>query len=92
MLFDPDFTFGRMFQLPDRRDLLQFIDRPLAGPKRLGTMLGKLLAESGGAEVLAKGFNRFFGPQRVGWCIVALAVAMAAIYAQVVRRHRSRRR
>jgi GntP family gluconate:H+ symporter len=41
-----------------------------------GTMLGKLLAESGGAEVLAKRFNAFFGPQRVGWCIMALALAV----------------
>jgi GntP family gluconate:H+ symporter len=42
----------------------------------LGTMLGKLLAESGGAEVLAKRFNAFFGPKRVGWCIMALAIAV----------------
>jgi len=42
----------------------------------LGTMLGKLLAESGGAEVLAKRFNAFFGPQRVGLCIMALAIAV----------------
>jgi GntP family gluconate:H+ symporter len=39
-------------------------------------MLGKLLAESGGAEVLAKRFNRFFGPARAGWCIMALAIAI----------------
>jgi len=42
----------------------------------LGTMLGKLLAESGGAEVLAKRFADFFGPQRVVWCIMALAIAI----------------
>ncbi len=42
----------------------------------LGTMLGKLLAESGGAEVLAKRFSRFFGPDRVIWCIMALALAV----------------
>lgn len=42
----------------------------------LGTMLGKLLAESGGAEVLAKRFNAFFGPKRVIWCIMALALAV----------------
>jgi len=42
----------------------------------LGTMLGKLLAESGGAEVLAKRFNAFFGPERVGWCIMALALVV----------------
>lgn len=42
----------------------------------LGTMLGKLLAESGGAEVLAKRFAAFFGPKRVIWCIMALAIAV----------------
>ena len=42
----------------------------------LGTMLGKLLAESGGAEVLAKRFITFFGPKRVIWCIMALALAV----------------
>ncbi len=41
----------------------------------LGTMLGKLLAESGGAEVLAKRFSAFFGPKRIQWCIIALALA-----------------
>jgi GntP family gluconate:H+ symporter len=41
-----------------------------------GTMLGKLLAESGGAVVLAKGFNAFFGPKRAGLCIMALALAV----------------
>ena len=48
----------------------------IAGVIALGTILGKLLAESGGAEVLAKGFNGFFGPRRVGWCIAALAIAV----------------
>jgi GntP family gluconate:H+ symporter len=42
----------------------------------LGTMLGKLLAESGGAQVLAKRFAAFFGPDRVIWCIMALAIAV----------------
>ncbi|MEO6785648.1 MAG: gluconate:H+ symporter [Chthoniobacteraceae bacterium] len=42
----------------------------------LGIMLGKLLAESGGAEVLAKRFSAFFGPHRVGLCIMALALAV----------------
>lgn len=42
----------------------------------LGAMLGKLLAESGGAEVLAKRFSAFFGPQRIQWCIMALALAV----------------
>ncbi len=42
----------------------------------LGAMLGKLLAESGGAEVLAKRFAAFFGPEKIQWCIVALALAV----------------
>jgi len=48
----------------------------VAGVIGLGVMLGKLLAESGGAEVLAKRFNAFFGPSRAGWCIMALAIAI----------------
>jgi GntP family gluconate:H+ symporter len=42
----------------------------------VGSMLGKLLAESGGAEVLAKRFAAFFGPKRIQWCIMALALAV----------------
>jgi len=42
----------------------------------LGTMLGKLLAESGGAEVLARRFAAFFGPRRIQWCIMALALTV----------------
>ncbi len=42
----------------------------------LGAMLGKLLAESGGAEVLAKRFAAIFGPSRIQWCIMALALAV----------------
>ena len=42
----------------------------------LGTMLGKLLAESGGAEVLAKRFAAFFGPRHIQWCIISLALAV----------------
>jgi GntP family gluconate:H+ symporter len=42
----------------------------------LGTMLGKLLAESGGAEVLAKRFARLFGPRHIQWCIVLLALVV----------------
>ena len=45
----------------------------------LGAMLGKLLAESGAARVLAENFNAFFGPQRVGWCIVALAISVGLV-------------
>jgi GntP family gluconate:H+ symporter len=42
----------------------------------LGTMLGKLLAESGGAEVLARRLAAFFGPRRIQWCMMALALAV----------------
>ncbi len=45
----------------------------------LGTMLGKLLAESGGAEVLAKRFAAFFGPNRVGLCIMSLALVVGLV-------------
>jgi len=48
----------------------------IAGVIALGVILGKLLAESGGAEVLARRFNAFFGPQRAVWCIIALALAI----------------
>ena len=48
----------------------------IAGVIALGVMLGKLLAESGGAEVLARRFNAFFGPQKVVWCVVALSLAV----------------
>ncbi len=48
----------------------------VAGVICLGTMLGKLLAESRGAEVLARGFARFFGPRRIGWCVMALALTI----------------
>ncbi len=47
-----------------------------AGIIALGVMLGKLMAESGGAEVLAVRFNKFFGPQRAVWCISLLAVVV----------------
>jgi GntP family gluconate:H+ symporter len=47
-----------------------------AGVIALGTMLGKLLAESGGAEVLASRMARIFGPNRIQWCIMALALAI----------------
>jgi len=42
----------------------------------LGTMLGKLLGESRGAEVVASRFAEFFGPRRIGWCIMALALVV----------------
>lgn len=39
----------------------------------LGTMLGKLLAESGGAEVIARRFIALFGPERLPWALVFVA-------------------
>lgn len=42
----------------------------------LGTMLGKLLAESGGAEVLARRFAQLFGPRYIQWCVMALALVV----------------
>lgn len=45
----------------------------------LGAMLGRLLAESGAARVLATNFNGFFGPARVGWCIAALAISVGLV-------------
>src|SRR5690606_26696432 len=40
----------------------------------LGAIFGKLLAESGGADVLAGRFNALFGPQRALLCIALLAL------------------
>lgn len=42
----------------------------------LGAILGRLLSESGGATVLARGFNGFFGKDNAGWCIIALAITV----------------
>jgi GntP family gluconate:H+ symporter len=42
----------------------------------LGVMLGKLLAESRGAEVLAKRMVHFFGPRRIGLCVMTLALVV----------------
>ncbi len=39
----------------------------------LGTMLGKMLAESGGAEVVARTFIRLFGAQRLPWAMLVIA-------------------
>jgi len=39
----------------------------------LGTMLGKMLAESGGAEVVASTFVRKLGTQRLHWAMLAVA-------------------
>jgi GntP family gluconate:H+ symporter len=45
----------------------------------LGAMLGKLLAESGGAGVMAERFIRLFGLSRAVWCIVTLALIVGAV-------------
>jgi GntP family gluconate:H+ symporter len=39
----------------------------------LGTMLGKMLAESGGADQIAGALLRAFGPQRVHWAMMFVA-------------------
>lgn len=55
----------------------------IAGVLGLGTMLGGLLAASGGAEVLAQRLTAFFGSKRVNWVlmIVALAVGFTTWFA-----------
>src|SRR5262249_31896422 len=40
----------------------------------LGTMLGKMLAESGGAEVVARTFIRFFGEKRLPWAMMTVSL------------------
>ncbi|MBL9199712.1 MAG: hypothetical protein JNL39_04355 [Opitutaceae bacterium] len=45
----------------------------------LGAMLGKLLAESGGAQVLAARFIAVLGPRRAVACIVALAIVVGLV-------------
>src|SRR5215212_4621396 len=45
----------------------------------LGAMVGKLLAESGGANALAAQFSRFFGPARAVWCVIALALVVGML-------------
>jgi len=42
----------------------------------LGVVFGKLLAESGGAGVLAKQFIQTLGPSRIGLCIILLALCV----------------
>lgn len=48
----------------------------IAAVLALGAMFGRLLAESGGAEVLARRFADFFGPSRAHWCLLALGTAV----------------
>src|SRR6185503_3059087 len=49
----------------------------------LGTMLGRMLAESGGAEVVARTFIRAFGPPRLPWAmlVVGFVVGMPVFFA-----------
>src|SRR5262245_13522256 len=49
----------------------------------LGTMLGKMLAESGGAEVVASTFIRIFGQRRLPWAlaIIAFVVGLPVFFA-----------
>jgi GntP family gluconate:H+ symporter len=42
----------------------------------LGVVFGKLLAESGGAGVLARRFIQALGPSRIGLCIILLALCV----------------
>ncbi|WP_033075607.1 GntT/GntP/DsdX family permease [Sphingopyxis sp. MWB1] len=42
----------------------------------LGTMLGKLMAESGGAERIAQTLIGWFGPQRVHWAMMVAALVV----------------
>jgi GntP family gluconate:H+ symporter len=60
----------------------------------LGVVFGKLLAESGGAGVLAKQFIQTLGPSRIGLCIIllALCVGMTTWFAVGLLRERSERR
>jgi gluconate:H+ symporter, GntP family len=42
----------------------------------IGTMLGKMMAESGGAERIARTMIGWFGPSRVHWAMMAAALAI----------------
>jgi len=45
----------------------------------LGAMLGKLLAESGGAAVLAERLQAWFGPSRAPWYVLVLALVIGLV-------------
>src|ERR1044071_3199606 len=49
----------------------------------LGIILGKMLAESGGAHVIAQNFMRWFGPKRLPWAMlfVALVAGIPVLFA-----------
>ncbi|WP_206185959.1 gluconate:H+ symporter [Sphingosinicella sp. BN140058] len=42
----------------------------------IGTMLGKMMAESGGAERIARTMISWFGPERVHWAMMCAALAI----------------
>ena len=48
----------------------------------LGTMLGKMMAESGGADQIAYTLIRIFGPKRVHWAmmVIALIIGLPAFF------------
>lgn len=48
----------------------------IAGVVCLGTILGKLVAESRGAEVLARRFVAIFGPRQIGWCVMSISLVV----------------
>lgn len=48
----------------------------IAGVLGLGTMLGGLLAASGGAEVLSRSLVKLMGADKVHWCLMVLALAV----------------
>jgi len=48
----------------------------IAGVLCLGTMLGGLLAASGGAEILASRLAKFFGAKHIHWVLMIVAVAV----------------
>ncbi len=50
----------------------------VAGVIGLGAMLGKMLAESGGAEVVAGRIAKVFGPARADWAILCAALSIGA--------------
>jgi GntP family gluconate:H+ symporter len=48
----------------------------------LGTMLGKMMAESGGADQVARTLIRFFGDKRVDWAmmVIGLVIGLPAFF------------
>ena len=54
----------------------------VAGVIALGAMLGKMLAESGGAEVVANRIADVFGPKRAEWAtlVAAISIGLAVFF------------